>query len=359
MRRLVSSFLVVIFCFLGASRAFGICNDELALIRGNATFRQLAERVIGSSLDGRSSAEGESPRLTLTARDVEALFRDADDPWVQRMGRYLAQGILAGRISVALVGNKKDTDYAAGTCWHGGCGQHDILVLLDRHLMGSSPERYGLRAAARATLIHEAMHARINDYLHAWLERQGLDPALWHRRLDTATEEFLARLADQRALGRTGFSAGVRAWFDALINGGTLVNPWRDLESAWTAKLREHGIRPEDRAERVAALAEQRQREQEQLVRNREAALREVRGLSSLAPIRARLIREGRITATQWSRFEEAVADEVATRRGQYVIAHVAREVERLAPAHLGVTLRGDYSTNTIYAFEIGESAGG
>ena len=95
------------------------CAEELALLAGNPSFQQLAERVLGPSVSDRLGiAVGAPTRLTLTPSDVENLFNDTNDPWMQRMGRYLLNGIRSDNITVDLVGDKKDTGYAAGTCWN-------------------------------------------------------------------------------------------------------------------------------------------------------------------------------------------------------------------------------------------------
>ena len=161
------------------------CHPDLALFAGNPTFAQLAERVLASSASTRSVEGADSrKRLSLTPNEVEGLFSDAKDPWMQRMMRFITSEVRSGNLSVELVGDEKATGYAAGTCRSASCGSsHQIQILLDNDLMAGNPTKNGIRAAVRTTLVHEAMHARINEHLVKWLERNYLAPADWVRRL--------------------------------------------------------------------------------------------------------------------------------------------------------------------------------
>lgn len=327
------------------------CKDDIALLAADANFHQLVERVLGPEV--RERLVGSSHKLALTASDIDGLFKDTNDPWMQRMGTYLLNGVRSGDLTVDFTADKQTTGYAAGTCWNGGCGTHIIYVLLDSHLMGSNPARNGIRVAVRATLIHEAMHARIHDYLERWLERQALDPQVWHRRLVTATEEYMARIADQRAIGRIGMNAKLFAWFSTLIDAGQVVNPWTRLEAAWTRKLKEAGVNMDNREQRVAELAAQREDERQVRALQRGWTLQEVQGLPPIKELRALLIEQAKISEAQWTRFENAVTEELHSQWGKYAMAELAQAVERHAQTDLGVVIKGDYSPNIIFGFEI------
>jgi hypothetical protein len=204
------------------------------------TFIERVAAVIGEDrIQGR--IEVGTNAIPLNAEDVASLFSDVQDPWVARMGRYIVNGIKKGDTTVVLTSDAKGINFSAGTSWNGFYSGHDLTVLLDPDYSGGNPLKNGIRNAARLVLIHEAMHSRISDYQVKWMKEHNVDVA-WHKRMHTATEEFLARMAEQKTLGNTGWNAKIRAWFSTLIDGGEFVRPWTELETEWTRVLREQGI---------------------------------------------------------------------------------------------------------------------
>ncbi len=321
------------------------CHPDLALLAGNPTFVQLAERVLASSASTRSIEGADSrKRLNLTPGDVEGLFSDAKDPWMQRMMRFITSEMRSGSLLVDLVGDAKTTGSAAGTCRSASCGaDHQIQILLDKDLMAGNPTKNGIRAAARATLVHEAMHARINEHLIKWLERNYLAPENWVRRLDTSTEEFVARIADQRALGRSEINAKLRAWFSTFMDAGTLVNPWTDLESAWKQKLKVAGIdldAPQAREQRRVEWLAQQERNKQSLEQSRKWTEQDFATTPGLKTLRESLTRKGRIKESQWNQFRSAVTQELYRSFGKYGKRDLILAIERNAPSTLGIRVK-------------------
>lgn len=217
-------------------------EKEIEERRAAAATNIFEEAFGGFALESIRTQMGLHFRTTLDNKAVEYLFADAsENKYLERMKRYILREMSEGRMHVTIVSDRKETAYAAGDLW-AGYENADIRILADRDILGSGKiRRHGAKSVIRATFIHEVEHARIDKYLRRWLKKHGVAEA-WARRLNTTTEEYMARHAEERALGHSGIIAKTRACIATMLDAGMLPRFWKTLEEAWRQKLHKEGV---------------------------------------------------------------------------------------------------------------------
>ena len=209
-----------------------------------ASFKNLIIEAFGDGFFARitNPKKVNNKSVELEVSDVLTLFDAIQDPWVQRMSRFIIQRVRRNTLQITLKSDAEDLDYASGTCWSSG-GCHQIDILIDPEYIGTKNlGKYGIKAIIRSVLVHEAMHARIYEYCIKWLKDRGLS-SYWQRKLSSATEEYMARLAEQYALGNSGPSAKFKAWFATVVDADAGFSVWKPLEDVWRDKLRKENIK--------------------------------------------------------------------------------------------------------------------
>lgn len=208
-----------------------------------AKAEQILTRVFGT-VELERVKVGLHFRANLHGKAVEILFDDVqENSFAQRIERYILHEIEESRMDIKIVSDKKHTGYASGTMWPRGCGETDIEILANEHIIGIEHiKRYGLKSVLRGILVHEVQHARIDYYLRRWLKRNGLSEHLV-RKLDTVTEEFFARYGEMRALGHTESEAKDLAYEETVKMKGQGPEFRMRLEEAWKQKLDQLGIK--------------------------------------------------------------------------------------------------------------------
>lgn len=231
------------------------CNSATDELHGRAemkkaTFEELFKTAFGQPfLDGEntfrepSNQPFEPPeyfRVDLKASHIEGVFQDrVNDPFFRKWSNYIVRRMESNDLTILITNKRKLTNFAVGKMWHSS----EMTILFDPQLIGYGRiAKNGFRSVIRSIIIHEAFHGKLYEVKRWWLEKHGLHPSL-ATKLNTVTEEYLARKTEAKSLGSGNLAASLKAFLSTFIDAGE--NPFEGLKplfDAWEDCLKKEGV---------------------------------------------------------------------------------------------------------------------